>query len=156
MNVDRSCAQALADTVQACRELIDIRFAGQFDEGAAAMLLADGTIVTGTAPACVNPSVEVCHEIEPFCAAYRLDQPVRASICLHREDAERFVVLSPCGVCRERLAIYGPDVLVAVPGEDAAQIVWKPLCEVHGDYWRAPFLPRQEAERWRQGVAPSV
>jgi len=49
------------------------------------MLLADGTILTGTARDAVNPSVNVCHEIEPYCGAYRLDQPVVTSICLHRK-----------------------------------------------------------------------
>ena len=101
-------------TATACEELIGLRFPDDDHHGAAAMLLADGTILTGTAPDAVNPSVEVCHEVEPFCAAYRLNQPVVASICLHRQPGGRVVVLSPCGVCRERLAVHGPDVRVAV------------------------------------------
>lgn len=50
------------------------------------------------------------------------------------------LVLSPCGVCRERLAVYGPHVLVAVaqPG-DATQVVWKELREVLPDYWMTAF-----------------
>src|SRR5699024_627855 len=58
---------ALADTVAACNALIDSRYSDNGDHGAAAMLLADGTILTGTAPDAFNPSVEVCHEIEPYC-----------------------------------------------------------------------------------------
>jgi len=61
------------------------------------MLLDDGTIVTGTAPAAVNPSVEVCHETEPYCAAFRLGRRIVASVCLHREPGGRTLVLSPCG-----------------------------------------------------------
>lgn len=38
------------------------------------MRLADGAVLTGTAPDAVNPAVEVCHEIEPYAAAFRLDQ----------------------------------------------------------------------------------
>ncbi len=53
-----------------CKDLIDSRFPADGDNGAAAMLLADGTILTGTAPDAVNASVEVCHEIEPYCGAY--------------------------------------------------------------------------------------
>lgn len=137
--------QALVD---ACRRLIESRFAGEDHRGAAAMLLADGTVVTGTSPAAVNPSVEVCHEIEPYCAAYRLNQPAMASICLHHHADGRFLVLSPCGVCRERLAVHGPQVLVAVArSDDATQAVWKPLKDVLPDYWMSAF-PAEVDPAW--------
>jgi cytidine deaminase len=131
---------ALAATVTACRTLIDTRFPEDSDRGAAAMLLADGTILTGTAPDAANPSVEVCHEIEPYCGAFRLNQRVVASVCLHRESGGRTVVLSPCGVCRERLAVHGPGVLVAVADrEDPTTVVWKSLRDVLPDYWMTAF-----------------
>ncbi|WP_218668430.1 cytidine deaminase [Luteococcus japonicus] len=101
-------------TIAACRQLITTRFPADQDAGAAAMLLEDGTILTGTAPETLNASVELCHETEPYCAAYRLQQRIIASVCLHRQASGRTVVSSPCGICRERLAIHGPDVLVAV------------------------------------------
>jgi cytidine deaminase len=131
---------ALADTVAACRALIDMRYPGDGDHGAAAMLLADGTILTGTSPEAVNPSVEVCHEVEPYCGAHRLNQRIIASVCLHRQPDRRVVVLSPCGVCRERLAVHGPDVLVAVAGRrDHTEVVWRRLKEVLPDYWLTAF-----------------
>ena len=99
---------ALLDaTVEACRSLIEDRFPPGTDRGAAAMLLADGTVLTGTSPHAVNPSVQVCHEIEPYCGAFRLGERVIASVCLHCVPDGRFLVLSPCGVCRERLAVHG-------------------------------------------------
>ena len=50
------------------------------------------------------------------------------------------MVLSPCGVCRERLAVHGPDVLVAVADvEDPTLVVWKPLKAVLPDYWMTAF-----------------
>lgn len=104
----------LSATVAACRDLIDARFLDREHHGAAAMLLDDGTVITGTAPDALNPSVGVCHEIEPYCAAYRLGRSIVASVCLHRFPDGRVVVLSPCGVCRERLAVHGPEVLAAV------------------------------------------
>ena len=117
---------ALTATVVACKALIDSRFPDAGDQGAAAMLLADGTVLTGTSPAAANPSVEVCHEIEPYCGAYRLDQPIIASVCLHRQPSGRTVVLSPCGVCRERLAVHDPAVLVAVADRsDPTVVVWR-------------------------------
>lgn len=104
------------------------------------MLLADGTVLTGTAPDAVNSAVEVCHETEPYAAAFRPDQEIVASVCLHREEKGRFLVLSPCGVCRERLAVHGPYVLVGVAGgEDPTRVVWKPLREALPDYCMTVF-----------------
>ncbi|WP_249494215.1 cytidine deaminase [Kocuria rhizophila] len=138
----------LDETVSACLNLIETRFPDCEERGAAAMLLADGTILTGTAPDAVNPAVEVCHEIEPYAGAFRLNQAVVASVCLHRDDHGRFLVLSPCGVRRERLAVYGPDVLVGVAApEDPAQVVWKALREVLPDYWMAVF-PGESTGGW--------
>jgi cytidine deaminase len=130
----------LTATVDACRSLIRDRFHEEDDRGAAAMLLDDGTILTGTAPDAVNPSVEVCHETEPYCAAFRLGRSIVASVCLHREPGGRTVVLSPCGVCRERLAVHGPNVLVAVAdAQDPALVVWKRLREALPDYCMTVF-----------------
>jgi cytidine deaminase len=130
----------LAATVDACRSLIRDRFDDDDHHGAAAMLLDDGTIVIGTAPNAINPSVEVCHEIEPYCAAFRLNRSILASVCLHREPGGRTLVLSPCGVCRERLAVHGPNVLVAVADvEDPTLVVWKPLKDVLPNYWMTAF-----------------
>ncbi|SDT13010.1 cytidine deaminase [Microlunatus soli] len=133
-------ASRFSDVTEACRTLITERFADGQEAGAAAMLLADGTILTGTAPEVLNPSVESCHELEPFAAAYRLGQPILASICLHRRGDGSFVVLSPCGVCRERLAIHGPDVRVAVTIPDDPTVVsWEPLSAVLPHYWMTAF-----------------
>ncbi|MBB3663108.1 cytidine deaminase [Prauserella sediminis] len=151
--------EGLAATVSACRELIEARFPGDVERGAAAMLLDDGVIVTGTAPDVVTPSVEICHETEPFAAAFRLGRTIVASVCLAREAPGRFVVLSPCGVCRERLAWHGPDVRVAVPqpggdrgdgddhgdggdrgeGGDRGDPAWITLGEALPYYWAAVF-----------------
>ncbi|MDO4918989.1 cytidine deaminase [Kocuria sp.] len=138
----------LDDTLRACAALIDARFPQGEERGAAAMLLADGTILTGTTPNAVNPAVEVCHEIEPYAGAFRLNQAVVASVCLHRDGDGRFLVLSPCGVCRERLAVHGPEVLVGVASpEDPTQVVWKALRDVLPDYWMNVF-PEEASGRW--------
>lgn len=141
-------AHLLDQAIDACRALLNKRFPGDDHAGAAAMLLGDGTILTGTAPDAINPSVEVCHEIEPYCAAFRLGQPVVASICLHRQPGGRVVVLSPCGVCRERLAVHGPEVKVGVADpRDATVIVWKTLKAVLPDYWMTAF-PDEVSQGW--------
>ena len=126
----------LESTLAACRNLIATRFAADESRGAAAVLLDDGTILTGTSPDFLNSSTTLCHEAEPYCAAFRLDRTILASVCLHRFEDGRHVVLSPCGVCRERLAGHGPDVLVAVPGSsDGTEVRWVTLREALPHYW---------------------
>lgn len=137
---------ALAATVDACRTLIATRFPEPSHRGAAAMLLGDGTILTGTSPDAINPSVSVCHEIEPYCAAFRLGQPIVASVCLHR-TLDEFLVLSPCGVCRERLATHGPQVLVAVADrQHPGTARWLALRDVLPHYWMTVFP--EEVPAW--------
>lgn len=124
----------------ACRELIATRFAGKRDHGAAAVLLGNGSIITGTSPDFPNPSTTLCHETEPYLAAFRLHQSILASLCQHRALDGRFIVLSPCGICRERLIVHGADTLVGVPTpEDATQTQWIRLVDTLPYYWRSAF-----------------
>ncbi len=49
-------------------------------------------------------------------------------------------MLSPCGVGGERLAVYGPGVLVAVADRsDPTVVVWRTLREVLPGYWMTAF-----------------
>lgn len=128
----------LERVVDTCRELLETRFPGKPDCGAAAVLLGDGSILTGTSPEFPNPSTTVCHETEPYLAAFRLNQPILASVCLHRTEDDCFVVLSPCGICRERLMMYGPEPLLGVPApEDSTQVRWVHLGNMLPHYWQS-------------------
>jgi len=133
-------ASALRRLMASCRALIERRFPEVPDCGAAAVLLDDGSILTGTSPDFPNPSTTVCHETEPYCAAFRLNQTIRASVCLHRTLGDRYLVLSPCGVCQERLAMHGEDTLVGVPeGRDATEVQWLRLETLMPHYWVSAF-----------------
>lgn len=135
-----STRKDLERLVSTCRELIETRLHGETECGAAAVLLGDGSIVTGTSPDFPNPSTTVCHETEPYLAAFRLNQPILASLCLHRTGDDRFLVLSPCGICRERLMMYGAEPLVGVPQpEDSTQVRWVPLGNLLPYYWQSVF-----------------
>lgn len=124
--------------VYECQQLIDRRFPGS-DGGAAAMLTESGTILLGTAPDANNPAVEVCHETEPYCAAHRLGESIVATICLYREPGAMYRVLTPCGVCQERLATHGPDLLAAVPQEQSTTPGWVSLRDLMPHYWFQAF-----------------
>lgn len=142
----------LDEVTERCRALIQQRFPEQ-EAGAAAMLLSDGTILVGTAPEAINPAVEVCHETEPYCAAHRLDQKIVASICLYRDETGAYLVLAPCGVCQERLATHGPDVLAAVPATVSGVARWVPLKDLMPHYWVTAF--DDAPPEWSSAVATS-
>jgi cytidine deaminase len=127
--------------VDAAIRFVNERFPNQPWEGAAAMYLEDGTILTSTAPAVVNESVSLCHETGAICEAYARNGRVVASVCVSRNEQDEFVILSPCGVCQERLWYWGGSVQVAIPEQSNAQ-KWRsiPLHEITPHYWRKPFM----------------
>ena len=101
--VDAAIAQALA------RE-------GEGSTGAAAVYLCDGRILTSVALDTPNDAANLCHETGALCEANRLGVGVAASVCVSRlSPKDPFVILPPCGLCQERLAVWGLDVEVAVP-----------------------------------------
>ncbi len=109
--------------------------------GAAALYLADGRILTSVCFDSPNEKVNLCHETGAICEAYRLNLSVKASVCVGRlSEHEHFNILTPCGVCQERLAVWGLDVEVAVPVLGSPH-KWqsKTLREVQPFYWRNAF-----------------
>lgn len=103
--------------------------------GAAAMCTEDGEILISVAPEAINASVELCMETGAICEAHKLNKKVTHSICIARDDEHApFVILTPCGVCQERLFYWGSDVKAAVysPG---GEIVFKTLKEIQPYYW---------------------
>ncbi|TWT34056.1 cytidine deaminase [Posidoniimonas corsicana] len=110
--------------------------------GAAALRLADGQILTSVCLETPNEAVNLCHETGAICEAYRRKATVAASVCVSREAPDApFLILTPCGVCQERLATWGPDVVAAVPAPgDATRWQAKTLRELQPHYWRNIFL----------------
>lgn len=127
----------LASLLDAAKDLTDRRFApDEPDVGAAAMLLENGDVVTSTTPDYFNKMVDVCQETGSLLEAFKRDLHVVASVCVGRVAPTTFLVLSPCGVCLERLISHGPDVRVAVPDPtDATQARWVEIRDAHPYFW---------------------
>ncbi len=126
-------SQSLVDA--ALRQAIE-RFPTGY-AGAAAVETKSGRVITSVSFDAPNDAASLCHEAGAFCEANRLGEKVVASVCVSRSSPERpFLILPPCGICQERLALWGPDVEVAVsvPGKPGA---WqsKRLQEVNPHYW---------------------
>ena len=111
--------------------------------GAAAMYTAEGNILTSVYVETPVSGGELCMETGSICEAHKLNTPITASICVSRESEEEpFIIMSPCGICQERLAFWGGDVHLAVP-EPGDPTKWqsKLLREVQPYYWGNAFEP---------------
>lgn len=116
-------------------ELIERRYPTGWG-GAAAMRLAgkdngkhDGSngsealIVTSVAIETPNAAASLCIEVGAMCEAMKLDRRVTHTICVVRDDEHApFTVLSPCGICQERLRYWGDDVMCAVSDNNQESI----------------------------------
>ena len=128
------------DLADAAQQLIRQRFGDEPWSGAAAVRLDDGTILTSTGPDALNEAVSLCHETGALCEAFKLGRAVTDSICVVQPSPMSFRVLAPCGVCQERLFLYGPDVRVAVPTDDGG--------------WTYVALSDVQPHHWRKGLPP--
>ncbi|GAA1361973.1 cytidine deaminase [Arthrobacter rhombi] len=124
--------------IEAAIAQLDRRWPGG-DGVAAALALDDGSIVTSVGLDNFNAAVNLCAETGALCQAFTLDRAVTATACVARVG-EDIVVLAPCGVCRERLALWGPDVQALVPDRDAPE-GWEALslAELNPHYWAQQF-----------------
>ncbi|MBM7578606.1 cytidine deaminase [Jeotgalibacillus terrae] len=115
--------------------------------GAAAVRLDDGTILTSVAPEIINDSTNLCIETGAILEAHKLNRKVTHSICVVRDDGESaFKILSPCGICQERLFYWGPAVKVAVT-IPAQSLTFKTLAEVQPYHWSAVY--EEFKEKWK-------
>lgn len=107
--------------------------------GAAAMGLEDGTILTSIAPEVINASTELCMETGSILEAHKLAKKVTHSICVVRDDENsEYKVLTPCGICQERLFYWGTNVKVAVTLPEN-EIIFKTLVEVQPYHWAKAY-----------------
>lgn len=126
---------------------IKSRFTDLAWKGAAAILCDDGEVLISTAPETVNESVSLCHETGGICEAYKKGKQIVLSLCISFDDRGTCHILSPCGVCQERLWFWGGNVLVAVPKDaDTTRAVTLSLEEMNPHYWRRPFMDKDGAE----------
>ncbi|WP_188206947.1 cytidine deaminase [Alkalibacillus aidingensis] len=124
----------------AAKELIEKRYRTGWG-GAAAMHTNDGEILTSVAPEVINASTELCIETGAILEAHKFNTKITHSICVVRDDENgEFKVLTPCGVCQERLIYWGRDVKVAVSvSNDEKQLLFKTLEEVQPYHWSRAY-----------------
>ena len=103
--------------------------------GAAAIRTDSGNILTSIAPETKNDALSLCMEVGACLEAHKLNESVTHSICLYRKNQfDKFIILSPCGICLERLSHWGGDVQVAISNPDNT-LIFKQLRELLPHHW---------------------
>ena len=97
----------------------------------------------------VGAALVSCIETGAMLEAHKFNEKVTHCMCIVREDEESpYQVLSPCGICQERLRYWGEDVQVAVTtGEEKIKFVQ--LKELQPYHWTKAY-PAEELEHWNE------
>ena len=115
--------------------------------GAGVVHTSQGHYFTSVCIETANASAELCIETGAMLEAHKYNERVTHCMCLVREDEHApFQVLSPCGICQERLRYWGEEVQVAVthPGQE---LLFVPLKALQPYHWTNAY-PAEELEHW--------
>ena len=111
--------------------------------GAAVIRTEDDRYLISVAPDVLNASAELCIETGAICEAHKFNVKVTHCICVVRDDEHsEFKLLTPCGICQERLRYWGEDVKVGVT-TDENSLKFVRLGELMPYYWGKAY--QQEA-----------
>ena len=103
--------------------------------GVAALATESGKILTSVAPETQNDALALCMEVGACLEAYKINEKVTHSLCICRESENtNILILTPCGICQERLSYWGGDVQVAVSTLDN-RLLFKQLRELMPYHW---------------------
>lgn len=86
-----------------------------------------------------NSSAELCMETGAMCEAQKQNLHITHSLCLSRDNEfQQPKILTPCGICQERLFYWGETVQVAITN-CKNEIIFKTLKELNPHYWHKAF-----------------
>lgn len=122
------------DLYQAAIDLIEKRYPTGWG-GAAAMYTEDGQTLTSVSPDVLVASTELCIETGAILEAHKLGTKVTHTVCVVREDEQsEYIILTPCGVCQERLFYWGENVKAAITNT-SGELKYKKLKEIQPYHW---------------------
>ena len=126
--------------VDAAIDLLDKRFPNS--EGiAAALYISDGQTLTSVVFDPEWGGGGLCAEAGAILEAHKLNKTIIAIACVSRLAGNApVVILTPCGICQERLFHWGGENQVAAPRpDDPTRWVARKLKEIQPYYWADVF-----------------
>ncbi len=116
-------------------DFMDYRYGINKSGGVAVLRIETGEYLISVWDEEINESAYLCAEVGAICEAHKLNKKVTHSLCVCRQnDGEDSKILSPCGICQERLFYWGNDVKCAITN-DSNDIIFKSLKELQPYYW---------------------
>ena len=107
--------------------------------GAAIMKTEQGSFLISVALESANASAGLCMETGAMCEAQKLGEKITHSLCVTRDDEKSpYKILTPCGICQERLSYWGEDVLVGLTIE-SDELIFKKLKEINLFHWSKAY-----------------
>lgn len=129
-------------------ELIEKRYPTGWG-GAGVVHTAQGHYFTSVSIETANASAVLCIETGAMLEAHKANEQVTHCLCLVREsETSPFQVLSPCGLCQERLRYWGTKVRAAVTTPDGS-LLFVPLSELQPYHWSNAYPP-ETLEHWTE------
>lgn len=117
--------------------------------GAGVVHTSNGNYYTSVSIETANASAVLCIETGAMLEAHKYNEKVTHCMCLVREDENSpYKVLSPCGICQERLRYWGDDVQVAVT-INVEQLKFVPLKELQPYHWTNAY-PVEELDHFKE------
>ena len=115
--------------------------------GAAVVHTDKGNYFTSVSIETANASAVLCIETGAILEAHKYNEKVTHCLCLVRDDEQSpFKVLTPCGICQERLRYWGESLLVAVTTEDNS-LKFVTLGELQPYHWTKAYS-KEELEKF--------
>jgi cytidine deaminase len=107
--------------------------------GVAIIHTIDDRYLSSVAIETANSSVILCIEVGAMTEAHKYNTWVTHCLCVVRENENSpFKILSPCGVCQERLRFWGIEVKVGVTTPDNS-LKFVALKELQPYHWTNAF-----------------
>ena len=123
-------------------ELVETRYPVGWG-GAAVVHTSKGNYFTSVCLETFNASAELCIQTGAMLEATKFNEKVTHCMCLVRDDENSpYRVLSPCGICQERLRYWGEDVQVAVTTEEE-KLKFVTLKELQPYHWSTAYLAEE-------------
>ncbi len=133
---------------QIAKELIEKRYPKGWG-GAAVIRTQEDHYFSSVAIETANSAASLCIEVGAMCEAHKYNEKVTHCLCIVRDDENSpYEVLSPCGICQERLRYWGEDVQVGVTTRNE-ELLFVELRELQPYHWTAAYNA-DELEQYSQ------
>jgi cytidine deaminase len=98
-------------------------------------LADDGAILAGVWIDAMVDSACLCAVTGPISEAHRTNRKLTAIICVRWTRTSGLSVLAACGVCQERLAVFGSDLLIGVADNAERGFRFESLAALRASPW---------------------